>query len=78
MREIEYENWYPDVPPVMTVEHLADLLHTSDQVVRAWVRDGTIPAHRKQGGRKLFFLRHEIFDWLISNRYQPEAGAADT
>ena len=74
MGEIEYEKWYPDVLPVMTVEHLADLLHTSDQVVRAWVRDGTIPAHRKPGGRKLFFLRHEIFDWLLESRCAPGLG----
>lgn len=78
MREIDYEDWYADVLPVMTVDHLADLLHTSNQVVRSWVRDGTIPAHRKPSGRKLFFLRHEIFKWLISNRYEPEAGAGDT
>lgn len=73
MEEIEYEEWYPDVPPVMTVEHLADLLHTNEQIIRAWVREGMIPAHRRPGGRKFNFLRHEIFDWLISKRYQPES-----
>jgi len=26
----------------------------------------------KPGGRKFTFLRHEIFDWLITNRCQPE------
>ena len=72
MEEIEYEDWYPDVAPVMTVEHLAELLHTNEQIIRAWVREGIIPAHRRPGGRKYTFLRHEIFDWLISNRYKPE------
>ncbi|MGQ0847628.1 MAG: hypothetical protein ACT4OP_00645 [Actinomycetota bacterium] len=31
-----------------------------------------IPAHRKPGGHKFTFLSHEIFDWLISDRYEPE------
>lgn len=72
MGEIDYDDWYPDVPPVMETKQLAELLHTNEQIVRAWVREGTIPAHRKPGGRKFIFLRHEIFDWLVSNRYQPE------
>ncbi|HZD23652.1 MAG TPA: helix-turn-helix domain-containing protein [Acidimicrobiia bacterium] len=72
MVQIEYEDWYPDVPPVMTVDHLAELLHTNEQIIRFWVREGIIPAHRRPGGRKFTFLRHEIFDWLIANRYQPE------
>jgi excisionase family DNA binding protein len=75
VEEIEYEDWYPDVPPVMTVQHLADLLHTNEQIIRAWVREGIIPAHRRPGGRKFTFLRHEIFDWLISNRYKPRRTA---
>jgi predicted DNA-binding transcriptional regulator AlpA len=52
---------------------LADLLHTNEQIIRGWVREGILPAHRKLGGRKLSFLRHEIFEWLISNRYEPES-----
>jgi hypothetical protein len=46
-------------------------LSTNEQIIRAWVREGIIPAHRKPGGRKFTFLRHEIFDWLIANRYEP-------
>ncbi|MGH7510952.1 MAG: helix-turn-helix domain-containing protein [Acidimicrobiia bacterium] len=70
--EIDYERWYPEVPAVMDSKQLAELLNTSDQIVRAWAREGIIPAHRRPGGRKLSFLRHEIFHWLISNRYEPE------
>ena len=70
--EIDYERWYPEVPAVMDTHQLAELLSTNEQIVRAWVREGIIPAHRRPGGRKLSFLRHEIFDWLISNRYEPE------
>jgi excisionase family DNA binding protein len=60
------------VPAVLDTKQLAALLNTNEQIVRAWVREGIIPAHRKPGGRKLAFLRHEIFEWLLSNRYQPD------
>ena len=69
---IDYQRWYPEVPAVMDTRQLAGLLNTNEQIVRAWVREGIIPAHRKPGGRKLSFLRHEIFEWLLSNRYQPQ------
>jgi len=29
------------------------------------------PSHRPPGGRKFKFLRHEIFEWLVANRYEP-------
>lgn len=71
--EIDYGHWYPDVPPVMDTAQLAELLNTNEQIVRAYARDGVLPAHRKPGGRKFTFLRHEIFQWLIENRYEPGA-----
>jgi hypothetical protein len=74
--QIDYDRWYPEVPAVMDTKQLAELLSTNEQIVRAWVREGIIPAHRRPGGRKLSFLRHEIFDWLISNRYEP--GSAES
>jgi excisionase family DNA binding protein len=70
--EIDYDRWYPEVPAVMDAKQLAELLNTSDHIVRAWVREGIIPAHRRPGGRKMSFLRHEIFEWLLANRYEPE------
>jgi excisionase family DNA binding protein len=72
--EITYEQWYPDVPAVMDSQQLADLLSSSDQVIRSWARDGVIPSHRSPGGRKFQFLRHEIFQWLIENRYEVHSG----
>ncbi|MEA1902220.1 MAG: helix-turn-helix domain-containing protein [Actinomycetota bacterium] len=69
--EITNEKWYPDVPPVMDSQALAELLSTSDQVIRIWAREGVIPAHRPPGGRKFKCLRHEIFAWLVENRYEP-------
>ena len=70
--EIDYDRWYPGVPPIMDSKQLAELLTTSDQMVRAWTRQGIIPAHRRATKRKLLFLRHEIFQWLISSRYNPD------
>ncbi|CAN5864698.1 hypothetical protein BH23ACT4_BH23ACT4_10650 [soil metagenome] len=70
--EIPYERWYPDVPPVMDSQKLAELLSASDQVIRTWAREGVIPSHRASGARKFKFLRHEIFQWLVENRYRPE------
>jgi hypothetical protein len=71
--EIDYADWYPDVPPIMDTRQLAELLTTNEQIIRAYARDGVIPAHRKPGGRKFTFLRHEIFQWLLENRYEPES-----
>jgi len=68
---VDYAVWYPDVPPIMDTKQLAELLNTNEQIVRAYARDGTVPAHRKPGGRKFTFLRHEIFQWLLENRYEP-------
>lgn len=58
----------------MDSRELADLLSTSDQIVRIWAREEVIPSHRAPGTRKFKFLRHEIFEWLIENRYKPEQG----
>jgi len=70
--EIDYADWYPDVPPIMDSKQLAELLSTNEQIIRAYARDGIIPAHRRPGGRKFTFLRHEVFQWLIENRYEPD------
>lgn len=69
--DIDYGRWYPDVAPVMDTRQLAELLNTNEQIIRTYARDGVLPAHRKPGGRKFTFLRHEIFQWLIENRYEP-------
>ena len=75
--EIDYARWYPDVPPVMDTRQLSELLNTNEQIVRAYARDGVIPAHRLKGGRKFTFLRHEIFQWLLENRYEPGSDMAE-
>lgn len=67
--KIDYDRWYLEVPAVMDTHQLAELLNTNEQIVRAQVREGIFPAYRKPGGRKFTFLRHEIFDGLISGRH---------
>jgi len=47
--EIDYDRWYPEVLPVLDTHQLAELLNTNEQIIRAWVREGIIPAHRKPG-----------------------------
>lgn len=69
--EITYEKWYPDVSPVMDSQELAELLSTNEQIIRIYAREGVIPSHRAPGARKFKFLRHEIFEWLVENRYEP-------
>lgn len=71
--DIDYGKWYPDVPPIMDTKQLAMLLNTSEQIIRLYVRQGILPVHRQPTGRKFAFLRHEIFQWLLENRYQPDA-----
>jgi hypothetical protein len=61
-----YETWYPDVPPVLTTRRPAG---NHDP---RWTREGVVPAHRRLGGRKFMFLRHEVFEWLDANRFRPE------
>lgn len=46
-KEIDYAAWYPDVPPILDTKQLAELLTTNEQIVRAYARDGVIPAHRQ-------------------------------
>jgi hypothetical protein len=35
VEEIDYEDWYPEVPTVMDTKDLAELLHTNEQIIRA-------------------------------------------
>ncbi len=72
--EIDYDRWHPEMPAVMDTKQLAELSHGNDQIIRTWVREGVIPAHRRPGGRWFTVLRHGIFDWLIANRYEPGTG----
>lgn len=70
---VDYDRRYPEVPAAMDTSQLAEFLSTNEQIVRSWVREGIIPAHRKPGGRKFHSVRHEIFEWLLSSRYDPSA-----
>jgi len=42
-RTIDYDRWYPEVPAVLDTNQLADQLHTNEQNIRPWVREGYHP-----------------------------------
>lgn len=35
MEEVDYDDWYPEVPPIMDTKQLAELVHTNEQIIRA-------------------------------------------
>ena len=41
--DFDYDRWYPEVPAVMDAKQLAELLQTSDQIIRLWVRRASFP-----------------------------------
>ena len=49
---------------VMSTVEVADLLNTPKSTIEEWARRGTIPSHKR--GRRRFYLRWEISDWLTS------------
>lgn len=53
-----------DLPPVLTAEHVAQLLQMNVDYVRKLTRDGVIPAHRFPVGRTLRYLTDEVVPWL--------------
>jgi MerR HTH family regulatory protein len=74
--EIDYDRWYPEVPAVMDTKELAELLHTNEQIIRAWVREGMIPAHRRPGGRKFTFSPSR--DLRLAHRQPIRTGVTDS
>jgi hypothetical protein len=69
---IDYDRWYPEVPAVLDTNQLADLLHTSEQIIRAWVREGIIPAHRPPAGASSRSSAMRSSTGSSINRYEPE------
>ena len=69
--DVDYALWYPDVPPVMDTKQLAELLNTNEQIVRAYAPRWHRPRPPQTGRPQVHLLRHEIFHWLLENRYEP-------
>jgi excisionase family DNA binding protein len=61
---------HPDKEVLQTAD-VANILALDVQVVRRFVREGRLPAYRIPGGRKYYFFRNEIFDWLRSHAVVP-------
>ena len=49
---------------VMSTVEVAELLDTPKSTIEEWARRGVIPSHKR--GRRRFYLRWEISDWLTS------------
>jgi excisionase family DNA binding protein len=57
-----------ELPTVLDAQQVAQLLSLNIDYVRRLSRQGVIPAHRIQGGRRFHYFKDEILDWL---RRQP-------
>ncbi len=49
---------------ILQTEDVAELLQINVQMVRKYAREGQIPAYRLPQGRKYYFFREEVLDWL--------------
>lgn len=50
---------------VLNTADVADLLSMPKSTVEDWARRGLLPSHKR--GRRRFYLRWEITEWLISD-----------
>lgn len=50
---------------VMSTTEVAELLDVPRSTVEEWARRGTVPSHKR--GRRRFYLRWEIADWLTAD-----------
>lgn len=50
----------------LTVQQAADLLDVTPATVYDWVHRRVIPSHRP--GKRLYFLRSELMDWIRTGR----------
>lgn len=56
-----------DYPPILDAAQVAELLGMNVQIVRAYSRDGRLPAYKLPGGRTYKFFRDEIYEWVKSH-----------
>ena len=56
-----------DLPPILDAAQVADLLGMNVQMVRRYVREGRLPAYKLPGGRKIKFIRDDLFEFLRSH-----------
>ena len=68
------EPWTRRIPPeVLTHQQAADLLDVDVRTLQRWRKLPRRPlkAHPVPGGRRVFYLRHEIISWLHGHRDLP-------
>jgi hypothetical protein len=66
--DFDYDRWYPEVPAVEDAKQLADLLQTSDQIVRLWVGRGSSPptAKREAASSTSSTMRSSNGSWRVA------------
>ena len=53
---------------ILTMDELSTYLSTAKQTIYGWVHYKKIPYHKQPSGRKTYFLKEEIDQWLTTNR----------
>lgn len=59
------------MPELITLAEAAKMLRLSDPTIRRMIRQGAMPTPLQVGGRKLFFRRDELENYLESCRVDP-------
>lgn len=58
---------------IMTIDDVAELFGVDRRTISRWRKlpRRPLPAHRVTSGRRVYFIRSEIMDWLRSHRDTP-------
>jgi len=59
-----------DHSDVMTAREVAELLAVPKSTIEEWARRGLVPSRKR--GKRRFFLRWEIREWLVAEDKQRE------
>lgn len=73
------DNLFAELPDILTVQEVADLLRMNKAAIYKWLRAGTIPAYYRS--RSWFIVRDELKEWMRLGSNQggraPNLGGAD-
>lgn len=56
----------PSEKTLIGIDEACEVLHKAKPTIYALVRKGTIPSYKR--GKKLYFYREELIDWIESGR----------
>lgn len=75
-REASLDALFADLPPMLTADEVAELLHLTRQNTYTWLRDGVIPGYKF--GSSWRVSREELKDLMRNNRNQLQRPAQET